>query len=96
MTTSRICRVNSMGATLPALTGQVGQWPPGGDRRHRRELLAVQRRTADQRAVDVVLGHDVADVLGVGRPAVQDPHAVGDLLRCQVRPARRGCALHIS
>ena len=55
------------------------QRAPGGDRRKRRELLAVQRRATDQGAVHVLLRDDVADVLGIHRAAVEHPHGVGDL-----------------
>lgn len=38
----------------------------------------VQRRPADQATIDVILGHDVADVFGVHRAAVEHPHRIGN------------------
>src|SRR5438105_1613881 len=54
-----------------------------------RELLGVERRTAHERAVDLRVGHEVADVPGLHAPAVLHADGVGDLLRIQVgeRPA---------
>src|SRR4029453_7380512 len=43
----------------------------------RRELLGVDRRPADERPVDVVLGHQRRDVAFFDRPAVDDPGLVG-------------------
>ena len=39
----------------------------------RREAVRVEARAADQRAVDVGLGHQLADVVGLDGPAVLDP-----------------------
>src|SRR2546427_469719 len=45
----------------------------------------VQARAADQRAVDLGLGHELVDVLGLDAAAVEDPDALGDLLRPELR-----------
>src|SRR5438552_18957488 len=44
----------------------------------------VQARAADQRAVDLGLGHELDDVLGLAAATVEDPDAVSDLLRRQL------------
>src|SRR6476661_4121998 len=91
--TSTICRANSMRDSLHGCDFGVktrahrarshrnhsGQGSAGRDRRQRRELFPVQRRTAHQGAVDVVLSDDLAHVLGADGPAVEHPHACGDL-----------------
>ena len=51
-------------------------------REHREERVGVQRRAADERAVDVGLGHEQRDVLGLGRAAVEDAQS-------ESRPAGR-------
>ena len=51
-------------------------------REHRDERVRIKRRTADERAVDVGLGHEQRDVLGLGRAAVEDA-------RPESRPAGR-------
>ena len=45
----------------------------------RGELGGVDRRPADERAVDVRLGHDRRDVAGLHRAAVEHAHAVGQV-----------------
>src|SRR5690606_25484753 len=44
----------------------------------RGELLGVEARAADERAVDVGLRHDRGDVAGLHRAPVEHAHAVGD------------------
>src|SRR5437870_9315880 len=45
----------------------------------------VQARAADQRAVDLGLGHEPVDVLGLDAATVEDPDALSDLLRPELR-----------
>src|SRR5437867_11535691 len=42
-----------------------------------RELLGIEARASDERAVDVRVGHKVADVRGLDASAVLDADAVG-------------------
>src|SRR5919198_217940 len=42
-----------------------------------RELLGIQARAADERAVDLRVRYEVADVAGLHASAVLDPHALG-------------------
>src|SRR4029078_8910179 len=50
VTTTTICRANSMGARLQACEPASGKGPTSGDGRQRGELLAIQRRNPDERA----------------------------------------------
>src|SRR4029079_760880 len=79
VTIRMICRANSMAARLQAVWPGLGQRPTSGDSRKRGELLAVQRRPSDQRAVHILLRDDLADVLGVDRAAVEHPDACRQL-----------------
>src|SRR2546429_9747728 len=45
----------------------------------------VQARAAHQRAVDLGLGHELVDVLGLDAATVEDPDALCDLLRRELR-----------
>src|SRR5438094_8664697 len=45
----------------------------------------VQARAADQRAVDLGLVREPADVLGLAAATVEDPDALSDLLRPELR-----------
>src|SRR5215204_3113461 len=54
VTTRMICRANSMAARLPNGVPWSGQGPAGGDGRQGGELLTVQRRPTDERAVHIV------------------------------------------
>src|SRR5690348_13691804 len=83
VTTRVICRANSMAARLQACQSWSGKGPAGRDGRQSGELLAIQRSPADQCAVHVVLRDDLADVLGVHRPAVEHPHTGRQLRRRQ-------------
>src|SRR5690242_14465506 len=74
VTTRVICRANSMAARLQAGDLASGQGPAGRDGRQHGELLAIQRRTADECAVNVLLRDDLADVLRIDRAAVEHPH----------------------
>src|SRR5690242_3909101 len=81
VTTRVICRANSMAARLQAGEPVSGQGPAGRNGRQRGELLAIQRRPADQCAVHILLRDDLADVLGVDRTAVEHPDS-GCQFRC--------------
>ena len=49
----------------------------GVEVRHGGEGIGLERGTADKGAVDVGLSHELFDVAGLGRPAVQDADGVG-------------------
>jgi hypothetical protein len=59
------CGDNAMAQRRKGIHQVLRQRAAGGDGGQRGELFAIQRRAADQGAVDVLLRDDVADVLGV-------------------------------
>src|SRR5512139_2045769 len=61
----------------------------------RHELVRVDARAADQGAVHVGLCHDARDVVGLDRPAVQDPHAVGEVAGVELRQPRAQRGAHL-
>src|SRR5947199_2558961 len=68
--------------TLSLLRRRAGARRFSHDRNKSRR---VQARAADQRAVDLGLGHEPVDVLGLDAATVEDPDALSDLLRPELR-----------
>src|SRR6478735_9348661 len=61
----------------PGVEQRSGRLQVGTEPADRGELDGVDRRPADEGAVDVLLGHDRRDVAGLHRAAVEHPDAVG-------------------
>src|SRR5689334_8888838 len=59
------------------------------------ELVGVEARPAHQRAVDVLAGHDVPDVVRLHRAAVEDPYPVGGRAREHLGDPRPDGADHL-
>src|SRR5689334_1424155 len=87
-TCPRAHRPNGPVGTRPADGNVSGRADVVAVATDRRELRRVDRRTADEGAVDVLLGHDRRDVARLDAAAVEDAYAVGDVAAVELGEQR--------